>query len=204
MNRLDIINKLISKNNFKNYLEIGIYTGDVLNNCVAENKLGVDPNISNYRGNVKTINKTSDEYFKDIDDNKQFDIVFIDGMHESEQVYRDIENSVKHLTKNGIIVVHDCNPPEFKYICSYEDFIKFQLPAWNGNVYLGFVDFVKTYNMEYYTVDTDWGVGIIKPDNKLINKERVRISTDWNYFNNNRSSLLNLINVDSFNEIFLN
>ena len=35
MTRLDIINKLIIKNNYENYLEIGVFRGEVLNNCVG-------------------------------------------------------------------------------------------------------------------------------------------------------------------------
>ena len=46
---------------------------------------------------------TSDEFF--YNNNDKFDIIFIDGLHQYEQVIKDVKNSLNCLTKNGII---DC------------------------------------------------------------------------------------------------
>ena len=40
----------------------------------------------------------------------KYDIIFIDGLHHDYQVIRDIENSLNHLSDNGVIVCHDCLP----------------------------------------------------------------------------------------------
>jgi predicted O-methyltransferase YrrM len=40
----------------------------------------------------------------------KFDIVFIDGLHISEQVVMDIQNSLDVLNPKGTIVMHDCLP----------------------------------------------------------------------------------------------
>ena len=45
-----------------------------------------------------TIKKTSDEFFES--NKKNFDIIFIDGLHEYDQVKRDIKNSIKFLNKD--------------------------------------------------------------------------------------------------------
>ena len=41
---------------------------------------------------------------------KKFDIIFIDGLHHYEQVIVDINNALSVLNDNGHILVHDCLP----------------------------------------------------------------------------------------------
>ena len=104
--RIDIINYLIKKNNYKTYLEIGVQNGISFRaiELPIENKVGVDPDLNSRA----TIYMTSDEFFAQND--KKFDIVFVDGLHECDAVYRDIKNSLAILNEGGIIVCHDCNP----------------------------------------------------------------------------------------------
>ncbi|HVA47661.1 MAG TPA: class I SAM-dependent methyltransferase [Pirellulales bacterium] len=52
----------------------------------------------------------SDDFFGAFHAPGFFDLVFIDGWLEHEQVYRDVTNSLEVLTANGTIVLHDCNP----------------------------------------------------------------------------------------------
>jgi hypothetical protein len=100
--RWDLIQHLIDKYDYKNYLEIGCDKDQSFSKISVDTKIGVDP-ISG--GNVR---KTSDDFFQD---NKQnFDIIFIDGLHHYNQVKKDINNSLKFLNKNGFILVHDCLP----------------------------------------------------------------------------------------------
>ncbi len=56
---------------------------------------------------------------------------FIDGLHTEEQVDKDVENSLKHLSPNGTIMLHDCNPPTEWHQRSYEDFCSNPC-EWNG------------------------------------------------------------------------
>jgi len=224
MHRLDIINYLIKKYNFNTYLEIGISGGWVLNRVNAKNKLGVDPDWRVYVmqgefplredklmmdkswtphipygsviANIIIICEESDKFFAELNPDVKFDIVFIDGLHISDQVFRDITNSIKHLNKNGAIVVHDCNPPTKENASTeHRDGI------WNGTTYLGYIDANITYDIKYYTVDTDWGCGVMFPRDVNLNVERKYCSDDWNYFNVNRKDLLNLIGVEEFIKI---
>jgi hypothetical protein len=51
-----------------------------------------------------------------------------------------------------------------------------------------------------FVIDTDFGCGIIKPKyNSIVIKDKL-ISIDYPYFDRNRESLLNLINVDQFKQ----
>ena len=66
--RWDLIQYLISKNKYSDYLEIGCDQDQLFSKIKIENKVGVDPYSG---GNVR---KTSDEFFK-YNKNK-FDIIF--------------------------------------------------------------------------------------------------------------------------------
>ena len=82
--RWDMIKFLQSKKQFKNYLEIGCDQDQLFSKINIENKIGVDP-VSG--GNTR---KSSDDFFST---NKiNFDLVFIDGLHEYDQVKKDILN----------------------------------------------------------------------------------------------------------------
>ena len=66
--RWDLIEYLIKKNNYSDYLEIGCDQDQLFSKVKIKNKTGVDPSSG---GNVR---KTSDDFFKDNKD--KFDIVF--------------------------------------------------------------------------------------------------------------------------------
>ena len=104
--RHSIINSFIIKENKKYYLEIGVENGYTFSNVNINDKIGVDPDPKIESSNI--IKKTSDEFFKDND--KKFDIIFIDGMHQVEYILKDFNNSVKFLNKNGIIFLDDILP----------------------------------------------------------------------------------------------
>lgn len=197
MHRKDVINILIDRYKLDNYLEIGVNDGRTMESIKAKHKLGVDPDCHTYQviceGKGDMFCGTSDEFFEQLDINVKYDIIFIDGLHVAEQVFRDITNSIKHLSDNGIIVLHDCSPPNKNTIGPVNNY-----GIWNGNVYIGYIEAVKTYNLEYYTVSTDYGCGVIFPRNVDLNQERKYINHDWDYFEKNRKDLLNLIEVGEF------
>ena len=132
-----------------NYLEIGCDQNQVFNNILVKNKIGVDPySGGNFRG-------TSDDFFKQ---NKlNFDCIFIDGLHEYEQVIKDIKNSLNFLQADGYLVLHDCLPRKLSAQlvprCRYK---------WNGDVWKAIVE-VRTWDTcETITCLIDEGVSIIQ------------------------------------------
>eukprot|EP01034_Spumella_vulgaris_P005623 gene5623-7181_t len=54
---------------------------------------------------------TSDDFFAQ--NTEFFDVIFVDGLHEANQVFRDVTNALKWLNPGGAIVMHDCNPRSF-------------------------------------------------------------------------------------------
>lgn len=197
MTRTEIINSLILKYKYKSYLEIGVNTpsqpGWNWNGVVIETKHGVDPNVDT------TFNMTSDEFFDNYITQK-YDIVFVDGLHIFEQAYRDIVNSLKWLTHNGSIVVHDCNP-----ITEITQLRERASDAWHGDVWKAIVR-LRTENedLSIRTVDTDEGCGIIMRGKQNLLKVDPFINVyDYSFLSNNRKDALNLISVDEFKTLYM-
>jgi len=155
VNRWDLIQKLINSNNFKNYLEIGCDGDDSFSKIRVENKVGVDPySGGNFRG-------TSDNFFS-INNNK-FDCIFIDGLHEYSQVYKDIKNSLDVLTDNGIILLHDCLPTTL-----HKQAVPRYKNIWNGDVWKCIVYYRTLKNIDIVTCKIDQGISAIR---KIHNKD---------------------------------
>ena len=199
--RYDIINHLIKVNNYQRYLEIGVEGGDAFRMINAPVKHGVDPDSVNAVFKI-----TSDDFFAMINNDVKYDIIFIDGLHVEEQVDRDIENSLKHLNHNGIIVVHDCNPPTEWHQRSFEEAQKNGCRQWNGTVWRSIVKLrASSSNLDIQVVNTDWGCGLIKPlDLGGLSMPMIDLPDNftYEYLNNDRKNALNLISVDDFFQQF--
>ena len=158
--RFDIINKIIKKKKFESYLEIGCQSDINFSKIIIKNKIGVDPQSGG------THRMTSDDFFKQ---NKiTFDLIFIDGLHVYEQVLKDIENSLKVLNDNGVILVHDCLPAKI-----WHQTIPQTHSSWNGDVWKSIVKSRTRIDIDTYTIEADQGLGLIlKRENKdlLIDK----------------------------------
>jgi hypothetical protein len=198
MQRFEIINSFIKKYKFINYLEIGVYRGQCIREIIAVHKDGVDPGTEGQTVPEVNYPMTSDAFFDLVRGHDiKYDIIFIDGLHHSEQVDKDIDNALNHLVDNGIIVLHDCSPEKEEYT-----FIPRVTGPWNGDVYKSILRFRQKYNHSYFTVDTDCGCGvIIKDNNNQISCDKESLQqglVSWKYFDQNRKQLLNLISVDEF------
>jgi hypothetical protein len=194
MTRTELINGLIKKYDFKTYLEIGVNTqAQPGYNWVGVDipvKHGVDPNVET------TYKMTSDEFFDNYITQK-YDIIFIDGLHLFEQVYRDIINSLNNLKDGGIIVVHDCNP--VTEITQRRERVS---DSWHGDVWKSIVKLrIENPNIDICTVDTDEGCGIIRKGTQSLLKitEGTDVE-DYSFLEKNRKEALNLISVDEFVE----
>ena len=117
-------------------------------------------------------------------------------MHLEYQVDKDIEASLKFLSKDGFIILHDCNPPtEFHQRENYEVDGKF--PQWNGTTWKSFAKLRMTNsNLIMCCVDCDWGCGIIKKGKSKIYNSSGELN--YNFLAKNRIDLLNLISVNYF------
>lgn len=201
--RYDLTNFLIDEYGFKDYLEIGVAFGRCIRSVKAENKDGVDPVVeANVTCPEINFKMTSNNFFElDEIKNKKYDIVFIDGLHETNQVDIDIQNALKHLNEDGFVLLHDCNP------VSYESqLVPRQATAWNGDVWKSIVKLRCTdVDLDISVVDTDYGVGVIrKGKNKKVENFTLEQCLDWNTFFKNRKEILNLIEPSEFFEKYKN
>ena len=158
--RFDIINKIIKKKKFESYLEIGCQSDVNFSKIIIKNKIGVDPQSGG------THRMTSDDFFKQ--NKNTFDLIFIDGLHVYEQVLKDIENSLKVLNDNGVILIHDCLPAKI-----WHQTIPQTHSSWNGDVWKSIVKSRTRIDLDTYTIEADQGLGLIlKRENKdlLIDK----------------------------------
>ena len=200
--RFHIINALLQNTEQRRYLEIGVRNPeDNFNKIEADFKVSVDPGLE-ATTNHATFPLTSDAFFAQLRDGKldiehrQFDVIFVDGLHLADQVYRDIQNSLQAIADIGFIVLHDCSPPTIHH--ARENFQE-QGPAthfWNGTSWKAYQRFRAESDKRSFVVDVDWGVGVI------VNHEESssnRLSADANPFyefnvmDADRETILNLV-----------
>lgn len=185
--RTDLLNHLAKKHNLNSYLEIGVQVPELnFDRIVCKNKIGVDPDPKA----KATFVCTSDEFFEQ--NKRTYDLVFIDGLHTAEQVQKDFENALKALSPNGFIVLHDCNPKKEEHTLVPRPT---KTGTWNGDVY----KFASTLGVNdgYCTVDIDNGCGVFRNGIEKYNPFNPP-KIFWNYFNENRKQLLNIISWDEF------
>ena len=189
--RSEIINKLISFKNYHSFLEIGCDKNVNFSNVLIKKKIGVDPNSGG------THKMTSDEFFKR--NTEKFDLIFIDGLHVTSQVDRDINNSLQCLNENGLILLHDCLPKKI-----WHQIVPCIYPKWNGDVWKSIVKSRTREDINTYTIIADHGIGLIineKNKNTLnLSKEKLKELKFKDYFQNH-SEYMNLISVEKFFEI---
>lgn len=213
--RTDVINLMIEKYKCEKYLEIGFQDGVNFKDVKCGFKTAVDPNPFEFnphyskmidsekrdfenhsmKGCFDSVNeliiKTSDDFFQH--NNKLFDIVFIDGLHTSEQVLKDFVGAWYNTTENAVIVLHDMNPTSLERAKSFKEG-----GVWNGDCYkLSFL--LNDSDLFYITVSEDQGTMVVLKEG---NKELVGFDIDkldnpencYSNFDARRKELLNLVN----------
>ena len=159
LHRWDLINTYIKHYSFKSFLEIGHDRGQAFDQIDIEHKESVDISPTT----MPTYVMSSDDFFEKYD--TKYDIIFIDGLHEHAQVDRDIHNSLAHLNKGGVIIMHDCHP--VSEACQKHCF-SWPGGAWTGDCWKAFIKNRAMLPYEMYVWDHDWGCGVIDTNvNKL-------------------------------------
>jgi hypothetical protein len=182
MNRTEVLQQVINQRSARNYLEIGVNNGVNFFKIRAASKIGVDPNFcytqrrkinwylrnpTNWRANYYEI--TSDQYFKEKGAERPIDVAFIDGLHTHEQSLKDVLNAVDRLSSNGVIIMHDCNPPSQVAATpadSLERAREMKIPgisdAWCGDVWKT-VCYLRSQrkDLSVFVLDCDFGLGVV-------------------------------------------
>ncbi len=202
--RFDIVNALLDHTMDRRYLEIGVRDpSHCFQHVLARYKISVDPGFES-QVNLADVKLTSDDFFSQMQlgalslETDRFDVIFIDGLHTAEQVYRDILNSLDILASTGFVVLHDCNPPtHFHARESYSE----ASPAagvWNGSTWKAIQRFRTERTERCAVVDSDFGVAIIAKHLEAVDL----LTSDVNPFfefatmNERRRHILNLMSFE--------
>ena len=190
--RIDIIKKIIKRENYRSYLEIGCDNDENFSQIMLQDKVGVDP----LKGG--TLRMTSDEFF--LENKRNFDIIFLDGLHTYEQTIKDIINSLKILNEKGVILIHDCLPKKI-----WNQIVPRMYGHWNGDVWKAIVHARTLSYADVYTCKADHGIGVIfkrKNTNCLkINSNNFKNLKFSDYYNNH-NSYMNLVEYEDLEKVF--
>ncbi len=184
--RLTIVQDLIKRKKYEKYLEIGCFDDELFKHIGCKKKVGVDPVSGG------TVRDTSDNFFKKNDE--RFDCIFIDGLHKYSQVKKDIQNSLKFLTKGGVILLHDCLPNNY-----YEQATPRCQWTWNGDVWKAIIECRTKKDIDVYTCYADYGIGVIfkRPNQNLLEYPKKNYSQiKFEEYFHNYKKLMNLIEYD--------
>ncbi len=189
--RTQLLNYLAAGNGSERYLEIGVRNPrSNFNHINVASKQGVDPAAD------ATHRMTSDEFFAQLSEHERFDLVFVDGLHVDTQVAKDVENSLRHLSEGGTIVLHDCNP-----LCEQAQAEAF-IPKinWNGTVWRAWAQLrASRADLSMCVVDIDHGCGVIRRGSQeCFPSLPPREGLSYAYLEQNRKPLLNLVSVEEF------
>ena len=182
-NHTEIIQMFIDKYNYKSYLEIGIEWAINYNAIKCDYKVGIDSNLECARLGENILTMTSDEYFHK--NTRKFDLIFIDGLHESEQFAKDLIQSINSLNPIGTIIAHDVNPENFEQ----QIVPRGDRKVWTGDVWETWVYWKRRNQYLMYVIDCDFGIGILqrRPDSKVNS-----LPITWENFQANKKEWLNL------------
>jgi len=233
MNRLKLINAIFNATDFKNYIEIGCYKGKTFFNVKADLKIAVDPSFHRsfylevfkrfFKSNVsktKIFKMTSEVFFVKqktfLTINKPIDLALIDGLHTFKASLNDVFNTLKYLQQEGVIVLHDCNPPNAGAAMQAVGFpskveqssCNEWTGAWCGDVWKTIV-YLKQHHsdsVDVKVIDSDSGLGIVtlKPGVKSKSysidscKFRAIDVMTYNDLKKNRKTVLSLQSVPPF------
>lgn len=193
MTRGDFLNRIIKlqwgDDPSVRYLELGSRRGKTFNQVRSDSKCSVDPI---FRAEFRM---TSDEFFaKNLAGRKlDFDLVFVDGLHQREQVVRDVFNSLACLAPGGVIVLDDCLPSEE---CQQ---LRGDAPVddrpWLGDVWKAVVDLGQDHALDICVIDEMHGFGVVLPRPSSYAIGKVTEPLTWAYYRDHKQDAMNIIQL---------
>ena len=158
------IEHIKSLNNAKNYLEIGVYTGETFLNVDIDHKDGVDPvfkfdTTKFVTDKVRLFSQTSDAFWTS-GQGLVYDVIMIDGLHTFEQTFRDIVASLRYAHARSVWLIDDTLPndvfsaiPDHTRCMQERRKLSIAGNAWHGDAFKvvpAIHDFIPT--MDYVTI----------------------------------------------------
>lgn len=128
-----------------------------------------------------------------------YDVIRIDLRDDPAGLLSLIERSLEMLSGDGAVVVRHSNPPSAWHQRPAAEFTPGS--EWTGQVWRAVAAFRDRHpSCQVFTVDTDWGVTVIRPSRRPL-QPSISGSVDdlgWAEFANRRAELLNLVDVAWF------
>ncbi|BBY06240.1 class I SAM-dependent methyltransferase [Mycobacterium noviomagense] len=214
MNRIKAAQQALNGRLQRVYLEIGVGYGFSLRRISADEKIAVDPEFrlsprSRRKVEAKAratyyFETTSDDFFANETaflEERGIDVALIDGLHTYGQVLRDIENTLRYLRDDGVIVLHDCNPAKATIAYPAASYAEFRAHnrwhfVWSGDVWKAIVHLRSTRNdLRVVVLNCDLGVGLVRkglPESRLTYSPAQIEALDFADLAADREQLLNL------------
>jgi hypothetical protein len=192
----------------------------------CKRKIAVDPEFRfNWKGrvgetirnpsniNAKYFETTSDDFFENqstgVFCKHPLDIALIDGMHEFDYVLNDVNNCLRYLSDDGVLLLHDCNPLSNE---AEESFARWKNRGfagyWNGDVWK-VIPYLRKYrpDLNVFVADCDHGLGVISINGKKVEatdsgRDEFR-NLEYRDLDKNRTELLNLKPVSFLKDFLL-
>lgn len=201
----DLINQLLENVGIRHFK----YTSTGAENTIAisMNATGRLPSGMPVGKNAEFFYETSDLFFSQhaalLFKDAPIDVAFIDGLHTYEQTYIDVVNALNFISDNGIILMHDCNPPTEASAfpaSSWEEAAKTVIPGWDGlwcgDVWKSVVRLRATRNdLKVFVLDCDFGIGVVckgEPESMLDIQIPEISHLTYSDLHKNRNEMLNL------------
>ena len=193
-----LIQHLIDRFGYTTYFELGTRGFHTFNFIRCPVKQGIDPELHHEMVDRRDSEKLSlypfesDKYFAYNHD--PFDIAFIDGLHESQQVIRDIVSCYNSLLPNGRIVLHDHLPTCVEQATPGTSWSQNPQDVWKGLTW-----FRHEYpDIESCVLNMDWGLGVIykkptDPDTIEVRGQDWVVNLDFEWYMRCRKEALNVV-----------
>jgi len=191
-NHTQLLNALIEKHSLKSYLEIGVQNpANNFDKIKCAEKWGVDPCLQDLdKSNFILCGQDSDSFFAEHAGLKgAFDLIFIDGLHHADQVKRDFENSLRCLSDNGFIVIHDVLPEN-----EAGTIVPRETKIWWGDVYKFAMTMSHYSGIDYITLDIDNGCMVCWKDKRDGENDKYPFpeTLDWQTYLSHGKELMNV------------
>jgi hypothetical protein len=117
VSRSDVLQGILNGFDEPNYLEIGVFDGEIFHDLRAASKVAVDPDFRFDVAAARAGNPGatyfavgSDAYFLQHAGDAKFEVIYLDGLHVFEQMLRDLMNAMHHIAPTGVIIIDGVVP----------------------------------------------------------------------------------------------
>jgi len=181
------INTIVELTGARRYLEVGVFRGETFGAVNCTHRCGVDPDPQFDVSTVRNADTefhvcTSDAFFTGAA-GREFDTIFLDGLHTYEQTLRDFVNSLSCAHARTVWLIDDTWPADFasslpslSKVKRYRSMTGERARYWHGDVYK------LIFSLHDFFPLFDWRTVIDRgnPQTILMRSPRASFKPRWN------------------------